>query len=239
MSLKDEIDKLWNEANEGLQVVTENAIELLNKSLKQKEEIPLETALDIILTANTTIGFGGEFDQAKLILDVYHILIKSKEVDNVSKSFRFTCLVYSVIYTLLSVDETTEERNVPNLMKSFGIDENSSRIQIIRTLLKSSHNLFGNVRPMYWKLELISFIITGICLIDNFDTLNDEDLEIEKIISEITRETDNESDTLLLNKWNARWLEASDYFRLTCLLIFGKHPKDEDAWMNRVKLLTE
>ncbi len=239
MSLKDEIDKLWNESNEGLQDVIENAIELLDKLLKQNEEIPLETALDIILTANTTLGFGGEYDQAKIILDVYYILIKSKDADKVSKSYRFTCLVYSVIYTLLSVDESTADRKVPGLMESFGIDENSTRIQIIRILVDSSHGLFSDRKPMYWKLELISFIITGICLLDNFDTLNDEDLKIERIITEITKETENESDTMLLNKWNARWLEASDYFRLTCLLIFGKHPKDEDAWMKRVKKLTE
>lgn len=238
MSLKDEIDKLWNESTEGLQNVIEQAIELLKKSLKQKEDIPLEIGLDILITANTTTGFGTEYNHAKLLLDVYQILLKSKNASTIPKVYRFTCLIYGVIYTLLSVDETISDKKVPGLMKPFGLEENATKIQIIRTLLHSSYTLFEDSKPDHWKLELISFIITGLCLIEEFDTLNERDLSIEEMISKITKESENESEMMVLNKWNARWLEASDYFRLTSVLLFEKHPKNEDTWMNKVKRLT-
>lgn len=238
MSLEKEIDKLWNESTEGLQNVIEGAIELLEKSLKQKEDIPLDIALDILLTANTTIGFGTEYEQAELLLNIYQILLDSKNAVRIPKIYRYTCLIFGTIYTLLSVDETTSDRKVPGLMRPLGLDENATRIQIIRTLLHSSYELLIDSNPEHWKLELISFIITGLCLLEDFDNLNEKDLSIEKIISKITKETENESEIMVLNKWNARWLEASDYFRLTAVLLFGKHPKDEETWMIRVKRLT-
>ena len=136
--------------------------------------------------------------------------------------------------SLLSVDESTSNRKVPSIMKVMNVETNASRTELIRTLLHNSYPLLEDVKPSYWVMELISFILTGICLLQDFDKLSEIDLSVEEYIKKIYLKSKND---LIFEKWKNRWLEASDYYRFTTSLIFGKHTMQEEAWLNRARQL--
>ncbi|MHA2033467.1 MAG: hypothetical protein ACW99Q_29195 [Candidatus Kariarchaeaceae archaeon] len=230
MSLKEDIEKIWNESTDDMETIVKKGIELIKKSLSQKSELPVETVIDILITANNTLGYGGDYEEAELLIEIYLLALNTENPSDISKVHHFTCLIFGVIYSLLSVDEATSIRKVPITLKQLGAKDNSSR------LLRTCDPLFHNATPSYWALELVSFIITGICLIKDFDKLVDEDVKIENSIKNmISINRDNNA----IEKWKGRWIEASDYHRFTSTLIFAKHSKEENAWLNRVKTLFE
>ncbi|MCE7735943.1 MAG: hypothetical protein GPJ54_13765 [Candidatus Heimdallarchaeota archaeon] len=234
MNLKEEIEQIWNEDTEGMESVISRAITLIKEAIKDKSELPLETVIDILITANTTVGFGGKYEEAELLLVIYTITLQNDNPGSIPKIQHFACLIYGVILSLLTVDESTSDRKVPGIMKVMNVKTNASRTELIRTLLHHSYPLLKDVKPSYWVMELISFILTGICLIQDFDKLTDNDLIVEEFLKKIHQESKND---LVLEKWRSRWLEASDYHRFTTSLIFGEHAKEEEAWLNRARRL--
>lgn len=234
MSLKEKIEQIWNESSDGMESVIGKAIDLINEAVTNNSDIPIETVIDILITANTTLGYGGDYQDAELLLTIYSITLNHDLPSTIAKVHHFSCLIYGVIFSLLTVDESTSDRRVPGIMKVMNVDPNASRIEIIRTLLHKSYSLLENVTPSYWLMELISFILTGICLIQDFDNLTEVDLSFEDPIRKIHKEN---QENLVIEKWKNRWIEASDYYRFTSSLIFAKHAKEEEAWLNRVKEL--
>lgn len=234
MNLKEEIEQIWNEDTEGMESVINRAITLIQDALKNNSELPMETVIEILITANNTVGYGGSYEEAELLLMIYTIALQKANPGSISKIQHYSCLIYGVIFSLLSVDESTSDRKVPGIMKVMNVETNATRIELVRTLLHKSYPLLDDVDPSYWVMELISFIFTGICLIQDFDKLSEIDLSVEKSIKKINQKSNND---LIIKKWKDRWLEASDYYRFTTSLIFGEHAKQEEAWLNRARQL--
>ncbi|MHA2276075.1 MAG: hypothetical protein ACXAC2_09925, partial [Candidatus Kariarchaeaceae archaeon] len=110
MSLKEDIEKIWNESTDDMETIVKKGIELIKKSLSQKSELPVETVIDILITANNTLGYGGDYEEAELLIEIYLLALNTENPSDISKVHHFTCLIFGVIYSLLSVDEATSIR---------------------------------------------------------------------------------------------------------------------------------
>ncbi|MFV2014023.1 MAG: hypothetical protein ACC656_01220 [Candidatus Heimdallarchaeota archaeon] len=215
-----------------MESVIHSGIKLIKEAIDDRSDIPIQTVIDILITANNTIGYGSKYEEAELLLIVYSIALKNDSPSAIPKIHHFSCLIYGVIFSLLSVDESTSDHKVPSMMKVMKVNANATRIYLIRTLLHKSYPLLDNISPSYWVMELISFILTAICLIQDFDVLSEVDISIERSITKIHKKY---RDNIVIEKWKNRWIEASDYHRFSSSLIFAEHAKEEDAWLNRAR----
>ena len=227
MSIREEIDILWNQEGLPLEKFYDQAIKILKKGLDTDSEIPHDLLIEILVSANTSLGYGGAFDEAKVLFQAFSKVINDDNLGSIPKIHRFACLLVSVTLTLISVDEVSTKKELSKILEHLNIDAESGRISILKSLFIQLSKIIDNLKPNYWSLEFLSFMTMLKVYIDEYGDLDEHSNEVWRKLLEIHKNW-KDSDFQDLQEWKNRWLEANDYFRLNGMLIFGNPPSNEE-----------
>lgn len=227
MSIREEIDKLWNQEGLPLAKYYEQAIEILKNGLDSDSEIPHDLLIDILVSANTSLGYGGAFEEAKVLFQAFSKVINDENLGSIPKIHRFACLLVSVTLTLISVDEVSTKKELSKILKYINIDAESGRISILKSLFSQLAKIVDGLKPNYWSLEFLSFMAMLKVYIDEYGEPDKQSNQIGNKLLGIHKQW-SDTDLQDLQEWKNRWLEANDYFRLNGMLIFGKPPSNEE-----------
>lgn len=231
-----ELEEVWEKQDESnIEDLTRKAISLIRKAREENSVVPIQLYVEIILAANYAYGFGGEDYEATLLFDALQqvIIIGDPKPDKV---FRLACTAIGSLLTIMSSDEQSSSRYAPKLLLAFNLSENATRSQILHKASRIISDLLKSATPDLWSIELLSFYITIMSMLKEFDKLSSQDLENIKDKSAMFSSELNENQSKFVDEWKGSWVEKSDYFRFVSLLIFGKHAKEE-TWREIAALI--
>ncbi len=238
MSYVEQIKEIWNSEEMGsprdIGVIIKELVVLLEKARDAHENIPIELETELLVNANLAYGYGNDPEDAYRIINLLFRLLKTKS--NISSIkphtlFRLISLAQSAVLTALVIDDQNNTRTTQNIMRDFGVSLTTSKSNILLTLFKEIVPVISELYPKYTSsvsLETLSFIITLVGIIKE---MNAWDEQSEKILKNLVI---NKNDENLIKTWKSNWIETTDYFRFTYLMITGKNA-DENLWINIAK----
>ncbi|MHA2171919.1 MAG: hypothetical protein ACXAB7_18755 [Candidatus Kariarchaeaceae archaeon] len=234
----EKLEEIWNSnQDKDISLVVDQCLKLIKKAQQNKESVPLALEIEIVLAANYASGFGTQEHEAKQVFRLLRQVLSSKNTFDTLKLLRLATTASSVLLTAMTVDEQSNGRSANEILHQFGIQETSSRSDIIEALLREIEGITRNVGVSYWSLELVSFGLIFLGMLQALDDSKQISTSMNILGKPFTGSlTDQDRDEI--ERWKKSWTEKNDYFRFITLMIFNKHPNDE-LWLNLARELIE
>jgi len=230
----DQITTLWKKTDDrDLASLLREILSLVDEAKTEGESLPLDLELDILLNANYALGFGGTPAEARVIADLYHrITEQSASHLSPNQIHRLGCTLASAVISILSSDEYAVESTAYDIISWEDLSDDASALDIIEILLGVLPLTLKLGEVSSWKLELVTFVITLQLIYQ--DLGGDQPLKQlgGSYINTFFATVDQSSDTWM--KWKGSWLEKTDYYRFTTLMITSTS-QPEETWIRAVE----